>query len=139
MPPPLAWQYEDHYDAAHKHACAECHRSFPNDRLLDLHITERHDPFFQVLPPPSRVVACRVIRHLKSNGLPLSHGLSFHASKPHGPFFTTLPRSHVHTHTAAGPLGAPAHVRVPGGGLRGHVQDGARAAPPPDRQAPLPA
>jgi hypothetical protein len=42
-------QYESHYQLAHSFVCHECHRSFPNERLMDRHITERHDPFFKVL------------------------------------------------------------------------------------------
>lgn len=54
-PPPACWlcvvinQYESHYSSAHSFTCHECRRSFPNERLMDRHITERHDPFFSVL------------------------------------------------------------------------------------------
>lgn len=39
--------YEVHFLNAHKFSCAECGRSFPSNFLLDIHISENHDSFFQ--------------------------------------------------------------------------------------------
>lgn len=38
--------YEIHYRSAHSITCSECKRSFPSYSLLDLHIQERHDTYF---------------------------------------------------------------------------------------------
>lgn len=43
-----AAQLEVHFKAAHQFACAECHRAFSSQSILDRHIEEHHDPFFQV-------------------------------------------------------------------------------------------
>lgn len=41
-------QYESHYLTAHTNSCIECKKNFPTARLLDLHITENHDPFTKI-------------------------------------------------------------------------------------------
>lgn len=38
-----------HYNSNHRYVCIECKKSLPNPRLLDIHIQETHDSFFQVL------------------------------------------------------------------------------------------
>lgn len=38
-----------HYNSNHRYVCIECKKSLPNPRLLDIHIQEIHDSFFQVL------------------------------------------------------------------------------------------
>ncbi|GAB5354026.1 hypothetical protein AAMO2058_000084400 [Amorphochlora amoebiformis] len=40
--------FEMHYETAHRHKCGVCKRSFPNERYLSLHVSERHDSFFQL-------------------------------------------------------------------------------------------
>ncbi|KAK7203788.1 hypothetical protein BZA70DRAFT_282095 [Myxozyma melibiosi] len=40
-------EYERHYREDHSKVCFECSRTFPSDRLLDLHISEQHDPFIE--------------------------------------------------------------------------------------------
>ncbi|XP_076752639.1 zinc finger protein 511 lethal (2) k10201 isoform X1 [Xylocopa sonorina] len=40
--------YEMHYNSNHRYVCAECKKILPNPRLLDIHIQETHDSFFQV-------------------------------------------------------------------------------------------
>ena len=37
-------EYESHYNQAHAHRCRECHKNFPTEHFLDLHIAENHDP-----------------------------------------------------------------------------------------------
>lgn len=50
LPPhqPLSFSsYEDydvHYQKNHVNRCSECHRNFPSDHYLGLHIAENHDP-----------------------------------------------------------------------------------------------
>lgn len=41
--------YEHHYNSLHRHVCSSCKRSFPSNRLLDIHILEWHDSLFQVM------------------------------------------------------------------------------------------
>lgn len=42
-------ELEAHYEAAHRHYCYSCSRPFPTSFLLDLHLTEQHDPLFKIL------------------------------------------------------------------------------------------
>ena len=50
LPPhqPLSFSsYEDydvHYQKNHVNRCSECHKNFPSDHYLGLHIAENHDP-----------------------------------------------------------------------------------------------
>jgi hypothetical protein len=37
--------YETHHQQFHAHLCIECKAHFPTERLLSLHLEERHDPF----------------------------------------------------------------------------------------------
>lgn len=39
-------QYESHYNSCHCFTCNECSKNFPNNHLLDLHLSESHDSFF---------------------------------------------------------------------------------------------
>ena len=39
---------EHHYNSVHVAACAICRKCFPTQRLLNLHVAEAHDSFFQV-------------------------------------------------------------------------------------------
>ena len=36
--------FEVHYAKAHANRCSECHRNFPTEHFLTLHIEEYHDP-----------------------------------------------------------------------------------------------
>ncbi|KAF2874126.1 hypothetical protein BDV95DRAFT_463065, partial [Massariosphaeria phaeospora] len=36
--------YDVHYQKAHVNRCSECHRNFPDEHFLHLHIAENHDP-----------------------------------------------------------------------------------------------
>lgn len=38
-------EYESHYMNNHQHKCLSCKSTFPNERFLNLHIAEFHDPF----------------------------------------------------------------------------------------------
>jgi hypothetical protein len=37
-------EYDVHYQKMHLHRCSECHKNFPDEHFLHLHITENHDP-----------------------------------------------------------------------------------------------
>ncbi|KAL8772664.1 MAG: hypothetical protein Q9209_002325 [Squamulea sp. 1 TL-2023] len=37
-------EFEVHYAQKHSNRCSECHRNFPTEHFLGLHITENHDP-----------------------------------------------------------------------------------------------
>ena len=49
-----------HYDLVHRHACSECKSTFPSERLLEFHLLERHDPFFQSLAATRPMYQCLV-------------------------------------------------------------------------------
>jgi hypothetical protein len=40
---------EAHYNARHRHSCNTCKKSLPSAHLLDLHVAENHDSYFQLL------------------------------------------------------------------------------------------
>ena len=42
-------EFEIHYAQAHANRCAECHRNFPTEYFLSLHIGENHDPLNEAL------------------------------------------------------------------------------------------
>ncbi|XP_017879136.1 zinc finger protein 511 [Ceratina calcarata] len=52
--------FEMHYNSNHRYVCAECKKSLPNPRLLDIHIQESHDSFFQVLSMKQPMYQCYV-------------------------------------------------------------------------------
>ena len=52
--------FEMHYNSNHRYVCAECKKSLPNPRLLDIHVQETHDSFFQVLCTRQPVYQCYV-------------------------------------------------------------------------------
>ncbi|CAK9832488.1 Zinc finger protein 511 [Anthophora retusa] len=52
--------FEMHYNSNHRYVCAECKKSLPNPRLLDIHIQETHDSFFQVLSAKQPMYQCYV-------------------------------------------------------------------------------
>ena len=39
--------FEEHYAKIHAHRCQQCHKNFPSDHLMSLHIEENHDPLVQ--------------------------------------------------------------------------------------------
>lgn len=41
-------EYERHYRAIHSHMCVSCRATFPSSHMLEMHITEQHDVFFQL-------------------------------------------------------------------------------------------
>lgn len=52
-----------HYNSNHRYVCVECKKSLPNPRLLDIHIQETHDSFFQVLSMKKSMVIINAIIH----------------------------------------------------------------------------
>ncbi|XP_052007575.1 zinc finger protein 511 [Xyrauchen texanus] len=52
--------YEHHYNSLHRHVCSNCKRSFPSNRLLDIHILEWHDSLFQVMAEKQCMYECLV-------------------------------------------------------------------------------
>lgn len=40
--------YQSHYNSIHRFICSECKKSLPTEHLLDLHISEHHDSYFNV-------------------------------------------------------------------------------------------
>lgn len=51
-------ELEAHYACAHRHRCVQCHRTLPTARLLDLHLSERHDAYFRALAARQPSYAC---------------------------------------------------------------------------------
>ncbi|OAA43115.1 C2H2 type zinc finger domain protein [Metarhizium rileyi] len=41
-------EYESHYNMFHSNRCLDCHRNFPSEHLLAVHIEEYHDPLVRV-------------------------------------------------------------------------------------------
>lgn len=52
--------FEMHYNSNHRYVCIECKKSLANPRLLDIHIQESHDSFFQVLSMKQPMYQCYV-------------------------------------------------------------------------------
>uniref|UniRef100_A0A8C5QBI0 Zinc finger protein 511 n=1 Tax=Leptobrachium leishanense TaxID=445787 RepID=A0A8C5QBI0_9ANUR len=57
--------YEHHYNTLHRNVCSICKRSFPSARLLDIHILEWHDTFFQLMAEKENMYQCLVEGCLK--------------------------------------------------------------------------
>ena len=52
--------YEAHYSSFHRNTCLECHRTFPSNFLLDLHILENHDVLFKLMSNAKYTYRCLV-------------------------------------------------------------------------------
>ena len=52
--------FEAHYQGAHRHKCATCSRVLPTERLLEMHIAERHDTFFRAMAARRPMFECLV-------------------------------------------------------------------------------
>ncbi|XP_014206673.1 zinc finger protein 511 [Copidosoma floridanum] len=52
--------YELHYHNCHHYVCAKCNKWRPTARLLDIHVQETHDNFFQVLAERQPMYQCFV-------------------------------------------------------------------------------
>ena len=45
-----------HYNTLHRYVCSSCHRCFPTQYLLDLHLVECHDALFEVKSGSQKMV-----------------------------------------------------------------------------------
>ncbi|XP_007935064.2 zinc finger protein 511 [Orycteropus afer afer] len=52
--------YEHHYHTLHGNVCSICKRAFPSGHLLDSHLLEWHDAFFQILAERQDMYRCLV-------------------------------------------------------------------------------
>lgn len=52
--------FDLHYHSMHTHRCEVCGLQLPNNRLLEMHIAERHDELFRVMAKTRRMYACLV-------------------------------------------------------------------------------
>ncbi|XP_060079684.1 uncharacterized protein LOC132559090 [Ylistrum balloti] len=52
--------YENHYGLVHSRVCQTCHKSFPTNHLLDLHILEWHDTMFALQTKKEPMFNCLV-------------------------------------------------------------------------------
>jgi hypothetical protein len=82
LPPhkePLAFssydEYEVHYNKSHTNRCLECHKNFPSEHLLNVHIEEYHDPLVIVKREQGEHTVCPIpwlsIGHYESATDPL--------------------------------------------------------------------
>eukprot|EP00052_Salpingoeca_macrocollata_P018734 m.154284 g.154284 ORF g.154284 m.154284 type:complete len:207 (-) comp20783_c0_seq6:1360-1980(-) len=55
-----AYDFETHYNAMHRFKCQQCHRVLPTERLLGLHTSETHDPFFAAMSEKQPMFECLV-------------------------------------------------------------------------------
>jgi hypothetical protein len=54
-------EYETHYHRVHVNRCQACHKNFPSEHFLNLHIAENHDPINQAkLDRGEKTFACFV-------------------------------------------------------------------------------
>ena len=51
---------ETHYNAKHRHTCSECKKQCPSAHFLDLHLSEQHDSYFQLLATKRASFQCFV-------------------------------------------------------------------------------
>ncbi|OWB64626.1 binding protein [[Candida] boidinii] len=53
-------QFEIHYLTNHSNICSICHKRFPNERILELHIDENHNPFndLRILKGDTKIYKC---------------------------------------------------------------------------------
>ncbi|CAG5122510.1 unnamed protein product [Candidula unifasciata] len=52
--------YESHYHTCHNYVCSTCRSSFVSAFLLDIHLEENHDSYFQVLSSRTDMFRCLV-------------------------------------------------------------------------------
>jgi len=50
--------FQRHYQQWHRHTCIQCKKAFPTDHLLELHIEESHDPFFEIQESKKPMYRC---------------------------------------------------------------------------------
>ncbi|XP_043284617.1 zinc finger protein 511 isoform X1 [Venturia canescens] len=53
--------YEIHYNGSHRYSCEECRITRPNSRLLEIHIQETHDKFFEISSQKRPMYQCFVV------------------------------------------------------------------------------
>lgn len=51
--------FEVHYAQVHTNRCSECHKNFPTDHFLGLHISENHDPLIEAQKAREEKTVCR--------------------------------------------------------------------------------
>uniref|UniRef100_A0A8C2KM38 Zinc finger protein 511 n=1 Tax=Cyprinus carpio TaxID=7962 RepID=A0A8C2KM38_CYPCA len=68
--------YEHHYNSLHRNVCSNCKRSFPSNRLLEMHTLEWHDSLFQIMVEKQCMVISDVIGVYKER--------KYHLIRTHG-------------------------------------------------------
>ena len=53
-------EYEDHYQSRHCNVCHSCQKQLPTGHLLDLHLQEMHDSYFEVISKVQNSFSCFV-------------------------------------------------------------------------------
>lgn len=54
----LISEFETHYNSLHRHTCSVCKKSLPSAHLLDLHLMENHDSYFEILAAKKASFKC---------------------------------------------------------------------------------
>ena len=57
---PTFEEFEIHYAKAHAHRCPECHKNFPTEHFLGLHIEENHDPLIDARRAKGEKTVCGI-------------------------------------------------------------------------------
>lgn len=53
-------EFESHYNSLHRYNCSQCKRNLPSAHLLDLHLEENHDSYFEMLAQKKASFRCFV-------------------------------------------------------------------------------
>ena len=61
------WDYEGHYQSCHTNICRECKRVFPTKHMLELHLSECHDVFFDLMSKVAEMI------HIHYTHIPCAH------------------------------------------------------------------
>lgn len=55
---PSVLAFESHYNSLHRFNCSQCRRNLPSAHLLDLHLEENHDSYFELLTTKKASFRC---------------------------------------------------------------------------------
>lgn len=55
---PSVAEFESHYNSLHRFNCAQCRKNLPSAHLLDLHLEENHDSYFEMLAKKKASFRC---------------------------------------------------------------------------------
>ncbi|XP_075221245.1 zinc finger protein 511-like isoform X1 [Lycorma delicatula] len=79
-------EFEMHYNSCHRFICSQCKKSLPSAHLLDLHLSEIHDSFFEAQAERNFMYRCFIetCNHLsKTPDYRRQHCIEEHKFPPH--------------------------------------------------------